>query len=71
MATNEGRFAQVKTKKGGYRKRKTSTYQEGPKQERTHNIDVNQRTMPKKSKVKAINLRTPIKRCPSTALYRY
>ena len=62
----------MKTKKGGDKgKEKSRTYLKGPKQERIHNIDVNQRTIPEKSKVRAVNLRTPIKRCSSTVLYRY
>ena len=58
-------------KRGDKGKEKSRTYLKGPKQERIHNIDVNQRTIPEKSKVRAVNLRTPIKRCSSTVLYRY
>ena len=38
-----------KPKRGNIRNEKASTYQIGPKQGRMQNIDVNQRTIPKKS----------------------
>ena len=58
-----------KPKRGNIRNEKASTYQIGPKQGRMQNIDVNQRTIPKKSEDGSDQFYEPnIKRYTGTAI---